>query len=320
VSTALPGEVKPAYLIAGSDWPKVDVAIARLRARFPEESIEQLFAGREEPVDVVGTCNALGLFPGARLVLVRHAEALDAEDVAAIVDYLRAPAPETCLGLFGGAGFDAKHPLVKAVEAVGEVRLFDAPERKRAADWVVRRFAEAKTECPAAVARRVVELVGDDVGDLALETDKLIAYCGAAPPQVEDVERLVIASPDVKPWEITDAWGRRDAAAVIGLATADVERREDVGRLISQLAAHVRRVYRAAVMVDEGAGQAEIARELGLKPFPARKLVEQAQRFQPSELATAIVRLAELDLAVKGGSRVDSRLELELALADITSR
>ena len=33
----------------------------------------------------------------------------------------------------------------------------------------------------------------------------------------------------------------------------------------------------------------------------------------------AIVRLAELDLAVKGGSRLDSRLELELALAELTS-
>ena len=44
----------------------------------------------------------------------------------------------------------------------------------------------------------------------------------------------------------------------------------------------------------------------------------QARRFEPAELGRAIVRLAALDLAVKGGSRVDSRFELELALADIT--
>ena len=111
------------------------------------------------------------------------------------------------------------------------MRLFDAPERKQAADWVVRRFADARSPCPPAVARRVVELVGEDVGDLALETDKLIAYCGSEPPTVEDVERLVIPSSDIKPWDITDAWGRGDAAAVIGLATADVERPQDVGRV-----------------------------------------------------------------------------------------
>jgi DNA polymerase-3 subunit delta len=311
--------MKPAYLIAGSDWPKVDAAIARLRGRFAPESIEQLSAGGDEPVDVAAACNALGLFPGRRLVLVRNAEELDEVAVAAVVEYLRAPAPETTLGLFGGPGFGPKHPLVKAVEAVGEVRLFDAPERKQAADWVVRRFADARLPCPPAVARRLVELVGEDVGDLALETDKLIAFCGGEPPQVEDVERLVIASVDIKPWDITDAWGRRDAAAVIGLATADVERREDVGRVIAQLSAHVRRVHRAAVMIEGGAVQADVARELGLKPFPAQKLVAQAGRFTPGELGRAVVRLAALDLAVKGGSRVDPRFELELALADITA-
>src|SRR5579871_3309826 len=154
-----PPEMKPAYLIAGSDWPKVDAAIVRLRARFAPESIEQVSAGGEERVDVAAVCNALGLFPGSRLVLVRNAEELDDDAVSGIVDYLRAPVPETTLGLFGGAGFGPKHPLVKAVEAVGEVRLFDAPERKQAADWVVRRFAEARTTCPPAVARRLVELV-----------------------------------------------------------------------------------------------------------------------------------------------------------------
>src|SRR6478672_8321210 len=117
-------ELRPAYLIAGGDWPKVDAAIARLRAHFPEEAVEQLSAGGDQPVDVVGACNALGLFPGSRLVLVRNAEELDDEAVAGIVAYLRAPAPDTTLGLFGGVGFSPKHPLVKAVEGVGEVRLF----------------------------------------------------------------------------------------------------------------------------------------------------------------------------------------------------
>ena len=58
---------------------------------------------------------------------------------------------------------------------------------------------------------------------------------------------------------------------------------------------------------------------LGLKPYPAKKLCEQARGFSEPELAAAIVRLARLDLGVKGGSRLDPRLELELALAEITA-
>jgi DNA polymerase III subunit delta len=299
-------DLKPAYLIAGGDWPKVDAAIARLRAHFPEEAVEQLSAGGEQPVDVVGACNALGLFGGRRLVLVRNAEELDDEAVAGIVAYLSDPAPDTVLALFGSGKITPKHA-------------FDAPERKQAADWVVRRLADRGVGCSAAVARRLVDLAGDDVGDLAVEVEKLASYCANGEARVEDVELLVIAQPDIKPWDITDAWGRRDAPSVISLATADVERPEDVGRLIAQLASHVRKVHRAAVILDEGGSQADVARDLNMKPFPAGKLVGQARSFARDELGRAVVRLADLDLAVKGGSRLDARFELELALAEITS-
>jgi DNA polymerase-3 subunit delta len=311
-------DLRPAYLIAGSDWPKVDAAIARLRAHFPEESVEQFSAGGEQAFDVAGACNALGLFGGRRLVLVRNAEALDDEAVADIVAYLADPAPDTVLALFGGGAITPKHALAVAVAAVGDVRLFDAPERKQAADWVVRRLGTLGVSCSAAVARRLVDLAGDDVGDLALEVEKLAAYCAGAEAKVDDVELLVIPRADIKPWDITDAWGRRDAASVIALATAGVERPEDVGRLIAQLASHVRKVHRAAVVLDDGGSQADVARDLNLKPFPASKLVGQARSFERDELGRAVVRLADLDLAVKGGSRLDARFELELALAEIT--
>jgi DNA polymerase III subunit delta len=311
-------DLKPAYLIAGSDWLKVDAASARLRAHFPEEAVEQLSAGGDEAVDVVGACNALGLFGGRRLVLVRNAEALDDDAVAGIVGYLSDPAPDTVLALFGAGGITPKHALAVAVAAVGDVRLFDAPERKQAADWVVRRLGERGVGCSAAVGRRLVDLAGDDIGDLAVEVEKVAAYCANGEAKVEDVELLVIPRADVKPWDITDAWGRRDAAAVIALSTADVERPEDVGRLISQLSAHVRKVHRAAVILDDGGSQADVARDLNLKPFPASKLVGQARSFARDELGRAVVRLADLDLAVKGGSRLDARFELELALAEIT--
>jgi DNA polymerase III subunit delta len=310
-------ELKPAYLIAGSDWPKVDAAIVRLRARFPDESVEQITVGGEQDADVVAACNALDLLGGPRLVLVRGAEGLDDDRAQALADYLRDPAPGTCLALFGGAGLDQRSPLAKAVAAVGDVRFFDAPERKQAVDWVVKRLAELGVRCPPAVARRLVERAGEDMGDLALEAEKVATFAGGEPLEPEQVDALVPAASDVKPWEITDAWGRRDAAGMVSLAVADIDRPDEVSRLVATLSGHIRKVRRAAALVEAGASQAEVAKQLGLKPYPAQKLVAQARQFELEELARAIVRLSELDLAVKGGSRLDPRFELELALADI---
>jgi DNA polymerase III delta subunit len=56
-----------------------------------------------------------------------------------------------------------------------------------------------------------------------------------------------------------------------------------------------------------------------MHPFAAEKAFAQAASFSADELRQAVVRLAELDLALKGGSRLAADLELERALVDITS-
>jgi hypothetical protein len=48
------------------------------------------------------------------------------------------------------------------------------------------------------------------------------------------------------------------------------------------------------------------------------KLFQQAENFTAAELQDAVVRLAELDLALKGGSRLAGELEFSRALVDLT--
>jgi len=55
-----------------------------------------------------------------------------------------------------------------------------------------------------------------------------------------------------------------------------------------------------------------------MKPYPAQKLFGQVRNFSGAELDDALIRLAELDHALKGGSRLANELELERALVDIT--
>ena len=55
-------ELKPAYLIAGTDRPKIDRAVERLRARYAVDAVELHSAGELSGADAVFACNALGLF------------------------------------------------------------------------------------------------------------------------------------------------------------------------------------------------------------------------------------------------------------------
>jgi DNA polymerase-3 subunit delta len=275
--------------------------------------------GEDESVDVVAACNAMGLFGGERLVLVRGAEELNHAQVAEIAAYLVDPAPDTCLALFGGP-VSADGPLATAVAKVGDVRIFDAPDDQHAVAWVVKRFGEQGITCPPGIAKRIVKRAGIEIGDLALEVEKLAVYGRGAAPSEHDVDLLVTEQLDVKPWNMTDAWGRRDPGGVIAYATADVERGDDVLRVAAIFANHVRRVRQALLVMEGGGSPKDVQKQLGLRsPYQAQSLCRQARAFSETELARAVIRLAELDEAVKGGSRLDPRLELELALAEISA-
>ena len=64
----------------------------------------------------------------------------------------------------------------------------------------------------------------------------------------------------------------------------------------------------------------EAAERLKLHPFRAQKLMAQAEGFSGEELDDAVVRLAELDGALKGQSRIAPDLEVQRTLVDLTRR
>ena len=313
-------ELKPAYLLTGSDRPKIDRALHRLRSRFGEDAIERLSARETSGEDAVAACNAMGLFAtGGRLVFVDEVERWKAADVKVIADYLVAPAPETVLALVG-EGLRKDSPLAKALAKKGEVLAYDVA-KSGLPKWVGEQFARHGVKATAEACRALVELVGDNLQEIATEVDKLSAWAGQDPIGPDEVELLVGARADVPPFVLTDAWGRRDVAAVLSAAESILERSArsgEVHALVGRLAAHVRRVQACQNLDLAGVRPRDAAGELKMHPFATEKAFGQSRNFSTEELRTAIVRLADLDLALKGGSRLPNDLELERTLVAIT--
>ncbi len=314
-------ELKPAYLIAGSDRPKVDRAVARLRARFDADATEVHAAAETTGEDVVAACNALGLFGSARLVLVEGAQAWKAPDAKAIAAYLAAPTPDTTLALVCGE-LRKDAPLVKAVGGHGDVLVWDV-SAKAVPRWLAEQFKLHDVRAEPEACRLLAELVGDDTYELAGEVEKLATWADGAEVTEADVEALVAPRADSPPWNLTDAWGARDIGGVLRAAERTLDRTGDppsraIPRLVASLTKHVRNARAAHRLEADGASVAEAAAALGIKPYPAQKLYAQIHNFSGDELAAAVIRLSELDLALKGGSRLANELELERALVDIT--
>jgi len=170
-------ELQPAYLIGGSDRPKVDRAVARLRSRFDADAVELHDAATMSGEDAVAACNAMGLFgSGSRLVVFEAVEVWKAPDVKAIAAYLKSPAPGTTLALVAG-DLRKDAPLAKAVGGHGTLLLWDVAARA-VPRWVAEQFSLSGTTADADACRLLAELVGDDLYELASEVEKLVTWAG----------------------------------------------------------------------------------------------------------------------------------------------
>jgi DNA polymerase-3 subunit delta len=312
-------ELKAAYLLTGSDRPKIERALRRLRDRFGEDSVERLSAQDASGEDAVAACNAMGLFATGRLVLVDGVERWKAADAKAVADYLAAPAPDTVLALVG-EDVRKDSPLAKACAKAGAVLAYEVSKRELP-KWVVEQFARHGVRVSVEAARALVELAGENPHELSAEIDKLSLWAGADEVGEGEIERLVAARAEVPPFTLTDAWGRRDVAGVLAATESILERSSRTGEvhmLVGRLVAHVRRVQACQRLDAEGATARDTAAALKMHPFAAEKAIGQARNFSVEELREAIVRLALLDHAVKGGSRLPAELELERTLVAIT--
>jgi DNA polymerase III subunit delta len=315
-------ELKPVYLITGGDRPKIQRALRRLRDRIGEEATELLSANDASGEDAVAACNAMGLLGGGgRLVIVEDVERWKAPDVKAVAAYLTSPAPDTVLALVA-AELKKDSALGKACAKAGEVLVYDVTKR-RLPEWVAKQFADRGVEVEAEAARLLVEIVGEDPEELATEVDKIATWAAGDPVGVREIEQLAAGCAEVPGYELTDAWGRRDLPAVLAHCQNIIERSGDpvsrtVPGLIGMLVGHVGRVRDCQLFAEEGLSAREAAARLKRHPFYVEKLYAQARNYDPDELRQAVVRLATLDHAVKGGSRLAVDLELERALIDIT--
>ena len=317
-----------AYLIIGTDRPKVTRALRRLRDRVGEDATEHMSAQEASGEDVAAACNALGLFTvESRLVVVEQVERWKAADVKAVVEYLKRPAPTTVLALLGHE-VKRDSPLAKAVVKAGEVLAYDVPTKGRGSKadlpkWVELQFKERGIQIDHDAARALVELVGDNADELATEVDKLTTWAAGERIGEREVAELVPARAEAPPFDLTDSWGHKDVAGVLAAGERIVERSGDAPRDVllrtaGLLVNHVGRVRECQALDAEGVPPGAAAERLKRNRFYVQKLYEQARNFSPEELGDAIVRLAELDHALKGGSKLPGELEFSRALIDIT--
>ncbi len=303
----------PAYGIWGEDRGKVDRAVRRLQDRVIAEGglPPDLFdASTDVAADVATTCRTLS-FGGLRLVIVRNAEAWRAGDVQPLLEYLGDASPDTCLAVVAAQAPTPK--LVAALSSAGQVLEYGpkpkANRRDRAkwfADHVVAECERAGAKLPAALARVIVERVGEDALALSQEAVKLAAGAGGGPIDRALVDAFVVTHPEAKSYELADALTSGDRARVYALLDELAAGDNPTEPIVIQmaLARHFRAVA-VAQSLGPGAGADDVGAVTGLRGYPAQKVVEQARALPDDAGDRCVARLAALELDLRVSALTD---------------
>ncbi|MBM6779146.1 DNA polymerase III subunit delta [Collinsella tanakaei] len=312
----------PAYLIVGADEYKRSRAIERMKARLEksgmaEFNLDERDMTRDPAIDdIIASLNTFPMGSDFRLVILDGCDRLPKAVSEPLVEYFADPSPTTvCLVVANTLAKNTR--LYKAIAKIDKKAVVDCTPKKA---WempkqvVSMARAHGKTiGLPAAEA--LVSRAGEQSRMLDNELKRLSQMVEGPEITLADVERLVMRTAEVKPWDFLNAVSARDLPRALELLALQPDRSEV--RLFSLLVTRLRELITAKALDARGTGR-ELASVLGVQSWQVKNHLTWARRFKMSELIDALSDAVEVESALKGSA--DSALALQLWVTKICTR
>jgi DNA polymerase III subunit delta len=319
-------ELKPAYLIAGTDEAKIDEAIARLRARAEREggpaSLQSFRSDPGSPPDpdaLLAAIPAMSLTAARRYLVADGIERWSAAQSRSVVNALTDLPPDVTVVLVGREQPPRRtvpKALGEAVRAAGgDVLSYGAPRARELPAWLEAEAERRGFRLDGDAARLLVDRMGHSTVRLANELDRLALWAGdGGEVGAADLESMIADTSEEAVWALSDAIVARDASAAVATAERLVGQGESVTSLIYQAARRLREGHRAVSELERGRPVKEIESSLDMHPYAARMLVRRVRGTSPDELRAAACAVADLEWWTRGGSDYPEEVALTLAV------
>jgi DNA polymerase-3 subunit delta len=315
-------EMRPLYLIAGTDGAKIDATRTRLRARAEREAgsdaleVFEPGEGRGMPDHeaLLAAIPAMSLMQSRRYLLADGVERWRDRQLDPVAAAVAELPPDLTLVLIARAKAPAK--LAKAVKAAqGEIHEFEAPKARELPRVLVAEGQRLGFLLEPAAARILVDRMGASPVRLQCELERLALWAGAGGEVgVADLEAMIADTSEAAVWSLSDALLERDAASALRIGERLIAQGENVTGLIYGLASRLRSACSAAAQLEEGVPAKQVESSLKMHPYAAKQLVSRLRDTSVAELRLATEALADLELWCRGGADYGDELALTLAL------
>ncbi len=318
-------EMRPLYLIAGTDGAKIDATRARLRARAEREGGDaalEVFEpgegrGMPDHEALLAAIPAMSLMGERRYLLADGVERWRDRQHEAVAAALVALPPDLTLVLI--ARDKAPGRLLKAVKAAdGEVHEFTAPKPREIPRMLVADAQQLGFRLEPAAAKMLVDRMGANPVRLRHELERLALWAGeGGEVSAADLAAMVTDTSEAAVWSLSDALLERDAPAALRIGERLIAQGENVTGLIYGLASRLRAARAAADQLAAGVPPKQVESSLKMHPYAAKQLVARVRDANPGDLRGATEALARLELWSRGDADYGDELAFTLTLRSI---
>jgi len=215
----------------------------------------------------------------------------------------------------------SKHWLQKWAEQRGG-RVFEKeyllPQGQEMVYFIHRKAKEMGGEISDRAAYQLAEYVNDNPRLAALEIEKLLVYVNyQRAVEIGDVEKLTPNHGEANVFQMVDALSNRDSKLAQKLLHRLLED-DDPLRLFGMIVRQFRLLLLTKELINNGFGEAEIAKRLKIFPFVSRKLINQVRNFSMDDLINIYHQLLETDLSIKTG-KIEGDTAINILVTSLTN-
>lgn len=260
---------------------------------------------------VVNALNTPPFLVDRRVVVVRNAYALTKSATGVLESWISSPTPGVTLLLSGTA---SKAPaLTKLADRVVDVTVGYNKEEA----YLRGKFKEYHLAAEPAVFAVILERIGEEVERVDALARTLQSVFGTTKINATDVEPYLGEMGNVPEWDLTDAVDRGRTPEALATLRRMIE---SEGRVPVQVVGIFQRHYlRLSQLHNSGAATTNaVMGLLGIKEYPAKKLLGTFNALGSDRVAQAVHLVAQADIDLKGATALDPEITLEILVARLS--
>jgi DNA polymerase-3 subunit delta len=208
---------------------------------------------------------------------------------------------------------DERKKIVKELIRLSTVFVFNQLKEYEVIKYIEDRFKKYKLKIDTNTLSYFHSFVGNSLGIINNEIDKLSMYKDNDVITKEDIDAITSRTIDINIFDLIDAVVKKDINKALEMYDDFILMNEEEIKLISILGDQFRLIYQVKTMYLSGYTEEDIIKELGVHPYRI-KLAKQSL-ITLDEAKKYLLKLYDLDLNIKTGKK-DKKVAFKLFLME----